>query len=70
MNVLVKKTNSHQNLLCFRINAIREICARCSHAITPDLLQDIAEYNNYKNKSNFKFNFFATLTDYVFFYIV
>lgn len=33
------------------LNAIREICARNSDALNEDLLQDLAQYKNYKNKN-------------------
>lgn len=36
-----------------RINAIKEICARCPLAMTEDLLQDLAQYRSHKNKSKF-----------------
>lgn len=35
----------------FRINAIKEITARCPLAMTEDLLQDLVQYKNHKNKS-------------------
>ncbi|KAL3311580.1 Protein SDA1 [Cichlidogyrus casuarinus] len=33
------------------LNAIRELCARCPYAMTEDLLSDLVEYKNYKNKN-------------------
>lgn len=33
------------------INAIREVAARCPLAMTEDLLQDLAQYKTYKDKS-------------------
>lgn len=33
------------------LNTVREICARCPLAISPELLQDFAEYKVYKNKN-------------------
>lgn len=36
---------------CFRINAIREVAARCPLAINGDLLQDLAQYKTHKDKS-------------------
>lgn len=35
----------------FRINAIKEITARCPLAMTEDLLQDLVQYKTHKNKS-------------------
>ena len=35
----------------FRINAIKEVAARCPLAITEDLLQDLAQYKTHKDKS-------------------
>ena len=40
--------------LCFsfsRINAIKEITARCPLAMTEELLQDLAQYKTHKDKS-------------------
>lgn len=34
-----------------RLNAIRELCARCPLAMSADLLQDLAGYKSYKDKS-------------------
>lgn len=33
------------------LNGIREICLRCPLAMTPDLLQDLVQYKNAKNKT-------------------
>lgn len=35
----------------FRINAIKEITARCPLAMTEELLQDLAQYKTHKDKS-------------------
>lgn len=37
----------------FRINAIKEITARCPLAMTEDLLQDLVQYKTHKNKSKY-----------------
>ena len=38
------------------LNSVREICARCPLAIDEDLLQDLAQYKNHKDKGNFHGN--------------
>lgn len=35
----------------FRLNAVREICVRCPLVMTAELLQDLASYKSYRNKS-------------------
>ena len=35
----------------FRINAIKEITARCPLAMTEELLQDLVQYKTHKDKS-------------------
>lgn len=37
--------------LCFSLNAIREVAARCPLAINEDLLQDLSQYKTHKDKS-------------------
>ena len=34
-----------------RLNAVREVCARCPLAMTEELLRDLAQYKTYKDKS-------------------
>lgn len=55
----------HQNLICnmavelcnvlfkylSRLNAVREICSRCPLVMSEDLLRDLAQYKNYKERS-------------------
>lgn len=48
LNCGVDKIN---RLPFFRINAIKEITARCPLAMTEDLLQDLVQYKTHKNKS-------------------
>lgn len=47
--------------LNFRINAIKEICARCPLAISQDLLLDIVQYKKYKNKSNLYYIYYSRM---------
>jgi hypothetical protein len=46
--------------LC-RLNAVREICARCPLAMTEDLLGDLVQYKNYRNKGMYVLNNLTTL---------
>lgn len=56
-SVLMKIANnfvserSAPEVMAVGLNAIREICRRCPLAMTDTLLQDLAEYKKYKNKS-------------------
>jgi protein SDA1 len=34
-----------------RLNAVREICSRCPLVMSEDLLRDLAQYKNYKERS-------------------
>ena len=34
-----------------RLNAVREMCVRCPLVMTSDLLQDLASYKSYRDKS-------------------
>lgn len=57
--------SSHQNLICnmavelcnilfkylSRLNAVREICNRCPLVMSEDLLRDLTQYKNYKERS-------------------
>lgn len=35
----------------FRLNAIREMCTRAPLVMTEDLLRDLAQYKNYRERS-------------------
>lgn len=35
----------------FRLNAIREMCSRAPLVMTEDLLRDLAQYKNYRERS-------------------
>lgn len=37
--------------VCFSLNAIREVAARCPLAVNEDLLQDLSQYKTHKDKS-------------------
>jgi hypothetical protein len=37
--------------LHLRLNAVREICSRCPLVMNEDLLRDLAQYKNYKERS-------------------
>lgn len=47
--VIVNSTLSFKS----RINAIKELTARCPLALTEDLLQDLARYKSHKDKSEY-----------------
>ncbi|XP_077983865.1 protein SDA1 homolog [Glandiceps talaboti] len=49
-NNFVTERNSHE-VMAVGINAIREICTRCPLIMTADLLQDLAQYKTYRDKS-------------------
>lgn len=38
-------------LLFFSLNAVREICCRCPLGMSEDLIQDLAQYKNHKDRS-------------------
>ncbi|XP_033104589.1 protein SDA1 homolog [Anneissia japonica] len=50
VNNFVTERNSNE-VMAVGLNAVREVCARCPLAMTSDLLIDLAQYKNYKNKS-------------------
>lgn len=49
-NNFITERNS-TDVMAVGLNAVREICARCPLAITEDLLRDLVQYKNYKEKS-------------------
>lgn len=49
-NNFVTERNSNE-VMAVGINSIREICARCPLAMNEDLLQDLVEYNSYRDKN-------------------
>ncbi|XP_063533991.1 protein SDA1 homolog [Cydia strobilella] len=49
-NNFITERNS-ADVMAVGLNAVREICARCPLAITEDLLRDLVQYKNYKEKS-------------------
>lgn len=49
-NNFINERNSAE-CMCVGLNAIRELCSRCPLAIDEDLLQDLVQYRNYKNKN-------------------
>uniref|UniRef100_A0A8D3A200 Protein SDA1 n=1 Tax=Scophthalmus maximus TaxID=52904 RepID=A0A8D3A200_SCOMX len=49
-NNFVTDRNSGE-VMCVGINAIKEVAARCPLAINEDLLQDLAQYKNHKDKN-------------------
>lgn len=50
VNNFVTERNSGE-VMAVGINAIREICARCPLVMSRDLLQDLAQYKSYREKS-------------------
>lgn len=52
----------------FRINAIKEITARCPLAMTEDLLHDLVQYKTHKNKSKYYMD--MTLNSFFLYYVV
>ncbi|XP_055331704.1 protein SDA1 homolog [Paramacrobiotus metropolitanus] len=46
----VAERNSAE-VIAVGLNSIREMCARCPFAMTPELLQDLAQYRKYRNKN-------------------
>lgn len=49
-NNFITERNSSE-VMAVGLNAVREICMRCPLAMNEDLLQDLAQYKSYKNKS-------------------
>ncbi|KAG6442367.1 protein SDA1 homolog [Manduca sexta] len=49
-NNFITERNS-TDVMAVGLNAVREICARCPLAINEDLLRDLVQYKNYKEKS-------------------
>ncbi|KAJ0177169.1 hypothetical protein K1T71_007178 [Dendrolimus kikuchii] len=49
-NNFITERNS-TDVMAVGLNAVREICARCPLAIGEDLLRDLVQYKNYKEKS-------------------
>ncbi|BES93497.1 NUC130/3NT domain [Nesidiocoris tenuis] len=50
VNNFVTERNS-SDCMAIGLNAIREMCSRCPLAINEDLLRDLVQYKNYKDKS-------------------
>ena len=53
-NNFITDRNSGE-VMAVGLNSVREICARCPLAIDEDLLQDLAQYKNHKDKGNFMY---------------
>lgn len=49
-NNFVTERNT-SDVMAIGLNAIREVCARCPLAMSEDLLQDLAEYKSYRERS-------------------
>lgn len=49
-NNFITERNS-SDVMAIGLNAVREICNRCPLAINEDLLRDLTEYKNYKDRS-------------------
>jgi len=49
-NNFITERNS-SDVMAIGLNAVREICARCPLSISEDLLRDLAQYRNYKDRS-------------------
>ncbi|KAL3271953.1 hypothetical protein HHI36_022423 [Cryptolaemus montrouzieri] len=49
-NNFITERNS-SDVMAIGLNAVREICSRCPLAMNEDLLQDLAEYKNYRDRS-------------------
>lgn len=49
-NNFITERNS-SDVMAIGLNAVREICARCPLAMNEDLLRDLAQYKNYKERS-------------------
>ncbi|KAJ8925114.1 hypothetical protein NQ315_001296 [Exocentrus adspersus] len=49
-NNFITERNS-SDVMAIGLNAVKEICARCPLAMNEDLLQDLAEYKNYRDRS-------------------
>ncbi|XP_077294253.1 SDA1 domain containing protein Mys45A [Arctopsyche grandis] len=50
VNNFITERNS-SDVMAIGLNAVREICARCPLSMNEDLLRDLAQYKNYKDKS-------------------
>lgn len=50
VNNFVTERNS-SDVMAIGLNAVREICARCPLAMNEDLLQDLAQYKTYRDRS-------------------
>uniref|UniRef100_A0A0A9VNW7 Protein SDA1 n=2 Tax=Lygus hesperus TaxID=30085 RepID=A0A0A9VNW7_LYGHE len=50
VNNFVTERNS-SDCMAIGLNAIRELCSRCPFAMNEDLLRDLVQYKNYKEKS-------------------
>lgn len=50
VNNFVTERNS-SDVIAIGLNAVREICSRCPLVMTEDLLGDLAQYKNYRDKS-------------------
>ncbi|RZF32662.1 hypothetical protein LSTR_LSTR004090 [Laodelphax striatellus] len=50
VNNFVTERNS-SDVMAIGINAVRELCTRCPLVMSEDLLRDLAEYKNYREKS-------------------
>jgi len=49
-NAFISENNSNE-VMAVGINSVREICIRCPLAMTPELLQDLAQYKKHNDKS-------------------
>lgn len=49
-NNFITERNS-SDVMAIGLNAVREICSRCPHAMSKELLLDLAMYKNYKDRS-------------------
>ena len=47
----IQISNLKSAFALFRLNAIRELCARCPLVMTEDLLRDLAQYKSYRDRS-------------------
>lgn len=50
VNNFVTERNS-ADVMAIGLNAVREICSRCPLTMNEDLLQDLAQYKNYRERS-------------------
>ncbi|XP_057656500.1 protein SDA1 homolog [Diorhabda carinulata] len=49
-NNFITERNS-SDVIAIGLNAVKEVCARCPLAMDEDLLQDLAQYKNYRDRS-------------------